>query len=968
MGELIFPHFLLDFQMSSRTYYDTSSVPVYDEKGYPNFMKDATYTYATKDYANKSTLDQYVDLARANSLPVTLDQMYKKHRRIFNIPENKITIKTGIPLIKSFTKYMAEYEDKTVDVVYLYEKRLSHEFDMRMQLVNNHDWTTSDNLLNNLTRELGVPVYLKDGYIIYAIDYVNNFITTEFEHTRQTKQFTEVSWFSKKPIGVLDFPLGTFVINPFKADISRIPEEELGLRYGQTFDRARGVLVKPTQYSIPDYSGSNWITGTVTYSDVKRIEFYNYTFAPQTYTRNQKTSVAHCIATYQIVTTGGVANGKVKAGSTLLKSASVTNNGVVTKTDDYEYIFEFELVDSRKFSSLPDDVELYAFLDKFNEDDDITDPEYIQICYNHKGNNKYIRINKNFSNLPNIKPYLDRNSTIGNYFPMIPLYKDYKSMDRFPSELAKWRKVVKPTGLNIDLFIKEYTKGLDDDVRPKVRDAFIYFGFPVVSKKPYLVEYMAKYAEILFQAQSSLNFRGLTNTNTVLGINTLESTPGDKPPVKYPPDDTDTRSYITNGSYKSDYAYFENFTLIAVDLLPTPFMWGTGRNAYLGREENPFGSIFSKLGLSGGHITHVGARRIQGKLSAKTKSLNYVFGYDFNYERSGGGGKIDGLVSEHVAHVRKCIVEHCFQVTPTEYIRAIYIVRNMATETNNLGWNRVNGKATMMLDKAMSNQMSGRKKEQIYAASFRVLTQVEYSVKKSFWQKFGFIITMAVIIVMSVITVGTTTAPMMAGATTLLTVGGISIGIVAVTAGMSALMAFVSVAMAMALTVIGQNAKNPYIKIIAAVIQLVYMAYQSGVTADGFSANQAITAMRANSLPFLNKMGELYSAMQGKEVFDIQQEIMKNADVWEQRLKDVQEVLADLNKYTARSIEGDGPRDSIEKGFIRLGDTAESFVTRTTLPNPGNMAIEFINNFVEIMTELPTLDDSISKILKDNHG
>ena len=95
--------------MSTRTYYQTSTSPIYRDKDFPNAMKDAVYSYATKDYSNQADVVKYMDFARGNSLPTTIDMAYRKASQIFKLKSTRYKVVEGLPFIKSFIKYLQDY-------------------------------------------------------------------------------------------------------------------------------------------------------------------------------------------------------------------------------------------------------------------------------------------------------------------------------------------------------------------------------------------------------------------------------------------------------------------------------------------------------------------------------------------------------------------------------------------------------------------------------------------------------------------------------------------------------------------------------------------------------------------------------------------------------------------------------------------------------------------------------------------
>ena len=247
--------------MSTRTYYQTSTSPLYKEKDFPQAMRDAGYSYATRSRNASDDINHYFDFARGNALPTTIDMSYRKASKIFNLKSTRYKVVEGIPFIRSFIKYLRDYKGFTATVLYAEVSKLSHSFDMRKQLVENHGWKSSTNTLTNLTNQVGVPVYLKDAYPIYAVDYINNFITSNFANKRKLYTFMH-GWGSVQR--ETSFPLGEFAISPLKVDISRVFVGDTAMKAGQTFDRAKNDNAQETGYQIPDYKGNSWFTASVT--------------------------------------------------------------------------------------------------------------------------------------------------------------------------------------------------------------------------------------------------------------------------------------------------------------------------------------------------------------------------------------------------------------------------------------------------------------------------------------------------------------------------------------------------------------------------------------------------------------------------------------------------------------------------------------------------------------------------------
>ena len=948
--------------MSTRTYYQTSTSPIYKEKDFPESMKDAINSFATKDYSNKADYPAYVDFARGNALPTTIDMSYRKASKIFNLKSTRYKVVEGLPFIKSFIKYLRDYKGFTATVLYAEVSKLSHSFDMRKQLVENHGWKSSTNTLTSLTNQVGVPVYLKDAYPIYAVDYVNNFITSNFANKRKLYTFMH-GWVSVQR--ETSFPLGEFTISPLKAGISRVFIGDVSIKAGQTFDRAKNDNAQETGYRIPDYTGNSWFTAIVNYTNQNP---YNptYTFTPQSYTRTQATSVAHCIATYRITTIGGKADGTVKAGSTLLKTSSSTTNGVVTKLDDYEYVFEFEFADSRRFSTLTDDEELYGFLGKDEDDRLVTDPIYYHVAYiNTKtGNKEYMRFNQNFSDLKDLIPYLNNNVGIGDTWPMIPLYRDFKRADLQKNTFANYKKMVKPIGIKLPTFIDEYEKGISDDAKGKIRDAFIYFGFPVNTKKDYLIEYLCKYAELVVPIQLSVDFTTAVSGKSLMGIDYINNNEYEDPdqgehewenktsngmPTPKPTNWTRMDSLVT------DYSQFQDLLFVNTKILPAPYSVGDGRSNIAGATILGWGGNW---GYDARHITHVSVSRIQGTLPTKTRTRNYTFGASyFNYNPGSGGDHSMPKTTESKNRIQ--FIEHCYRVSNSEYIKAVYVVRNLSDDTATIGWNHIDDQATIMLDYVMRNQMSFKTKEKVYAASMRVLTQVQYSVKKSFWDRFSFLIMAAVIIVVSIVTVGTGTAPAVSAATGVMASVGVAGGYIAVTA-LSAMAFFTNVVLALAFMTIATVAKNPYVKIIATVLQMVMTFYSAGTAGgNGFQMSKAINYMKANIIPFISQMGNIYTSVVQAELAKLTHKIDEVNATWKDKLEDINAKLDALARYTPQRFDLDTPLNSIELGFISLGESPSDFIERTIQPNPGIALIDYIGNTVSIATQLPTLEDSL---------
>ena len=948
--------------MSTRTYYQTSTSPIYKEKDFPESMKDAINSFATKDYSNKADYPAYVDFARGNALPTTIDMSYRKASKIFNLKSTRYKVVEGIPFIRSFIKYLRDYKGFTATVLYAEVSKLSHSFDMRKQLVDNHGWKTSTNTLAYLSNQVGVPVFLKDAYPIYAVDYVNNFITSNFANKRKLYTFMR-GWGSVQR--ETSFPLGEFTISPLKAGISRVFTGDTAMKSGQTFDRAKNDNAQDTGYQIPDYTGNSWFTAIVNYTNQNP---YNptYTFSPQPYTRTQATSVAHCIATYRITTIGGKADGTVKAGSTLIKTSSSTTNGVVTKLDDYEYVFEFEFADSRRFSTLTNDEELYGFLGKDEDDRKITDPIYYHVAYiNTKtGNKEYMRFNQNLSDIKDLIPYLNNNVGIGDTWPMIPIYSDFKRADRNATKFAKYKKMVKPIGIELPTFIDEYEKGISDDAKGKIRDAYIYFGFPVNSRQAYLVEYLCKYAELVVPIQLSVDFTAAISGKALMDIDYINSNEYEDPdsseyewenknsngmPDAKPADWTRMDSSV------ADYSQFQDLLFVSTKILPAPYNVGDGRSKIAGAAILGWGGNW---GFVARHITHVSVSRVQAKLPTKTRTRNYTFGASYFHYSLGSGGD-HSMPKTTESKLRIQFVEHCFKISDTEYIKAVYVVRNLSNDTATIGWNRIDNQATIMLDYAMRNQLSFQNKEKVYAASMRVLTQVEYSVKKSFWDRFSFLIMAAVIIVISVVTVGTGTAPAVSATTGVIASAGVAGVYVAVTA-LSAMAFFTNVVLALAFMTIATVAKNPYVKIIATVLQMVMTFYSAGTAGgNGFQMSKAINYMKANIIPFISQMGNIYTSVVQAELAKLTHKIDEVNATWKDKLEDINTKLDALARYTPQRFDLDTPLNSIELGFISLGESPSDFIERTIQPNPGIALIDYIGNTVSIATQLPTLEDSL---------
>ena len=948
--------------MSTRTYYQTSTSPIYKEKDFPESMKDAINSFATKDYSNKADYPAYVDFARGNALPTTIDMSYRKASKIFNLKSTRYKVVEGLPFIKSFIKYLRDYKGFTATVLYAEVSKLSHSFDMRKQLVENHGWKSSTNTLTSLTNQVGVPVYLKDAYPIYAVDYVNNFITSNFANKRKLYTFMH-GWVSVQR--ETSFPLGEFTISPLKAGISRVFIGDVSIKAGQTFDRAKNDNAQETGYQIPDYTGNSWFTAIVNYTNQNP---YNptYTFTPQSYTRTQAASVAHCIATYRITTIGGKADGTVKAGSTLLKTSSSTTNGVVTKLDDYEYVFEFEFADSHRFSTLTDDEELYGFLGKDEDDRLVTDPIYYHVAYiNTKtGNKEYMRFNQNFSDLKDLIPYLNNNVGIGDTWPMIPLYRDFKRADLQKNTFAKYKKMVKPIGIKLPTFIDEYEKGISDDAKGKIRDAYIYFGFPVNTKKDYLIEYLCKYAELVVPIQLSVDFTTAVSGKSLMGIDYINNNEYEDPDQG----EHEWENKTSNGmptpkptnwtrmdSAVADYSQFQDLLFVNTKILPAPYNVGDGRSNIAGATILGWGGNW---GYDARHITHVSVSRIQGTLPTKTRTRNYTFGASyFNYNPGSGGDHSMPKTTESKNRIQ--FIEHCYRVSNSEYIKAVYVVRNLSDDTATIGWNHIDDQATIMLDYVMRNQMSFKTKEKVYAASMRVLTQVQYSVKKSFWDRFSFLIMAAVIIVVSIVTVGTGTAPAVSAATGVMASVGVAGGYIAVTA-LSAMAFFTNVVLALAFMTIATVAKNPYVKIIATVLQMVMTFYSAGAAGgNGFQMSKAINYMKANIIPFISQMGNIYTSVVQAELAKLTHKIDEVNATWKDKLEDINAKLDALARYTPQRFDLDTPLNSIELGFISLGESPSDFIERTIQPNPGIALIDYIGNTVSIATQLPTLEDSL---------
>ena len=304
-------------------------------------------------------------------------------------------------------------------------------------------------------------------------------------------------------------------------------------------------------------------------------------------------------------------------------------------------------------------------------------------------------------------------------------------------------------------------------------------------------------------------------------------------------------------------------------------------------------------------------------------------------------------------------VEHCFKISDTEYIKAVYVVRNLSNDTATIGWNRIDNQATIMLDYAMRNQLSFQNKEKVYAASMRVLTQVQYSVKKSFWDRFSFLIMVAVIIVVSVVTVGGGTAPAVSATTGVIASVGVAGVYVAVTA-LSAMAFFTNVVLALAFMTIATVAKNPYVKIIATVLQMVMTFYSAGTSGgNGFQMSKAINYMKANIIPFISQMGNIYTSVVQAELAKLTHKIDEVNATWKDKLEDINAKLDALARYTPQRFDLDTPLNSIELGFISLGESPSDFIERTIQPNPGMALIDYIGNTVSIATQLPTLEDSL---------
>ena len=412
-------------------------------------------------------------------------------------------------------------------------------------------------------------------------------------------------------------------------------------------------------------------------------------------------------------------------------------------------------------------------------------------------------------------------------------------------------------------------------------------------------------------------------------------------------------------SLETDYSQFQDLLFVNTKILPAPYNVGDGRSKNAGATILGWGGNW---GYVARHITHVSVSRIQGTLPTKTRTRNYTFGASyFNYNPGSGGDHSMPKTTESKRRIQ--FIEHCYRVSNSEYIKAVYVVRNLSNDTATIGWNHIDGQATIMLDYVMRNQMSFKTKEKVYAASMRVLTQVQYSVKKSFWQKFGFLIMAAVIIVVSVVTVGTGTAPAVSATTGVMASVGVAGVYVAVTT-LSAMAFFTNVVLAMAFMAISMTAKNPYVRVIAAVIQLVMTFYSGGAQgSQGFQFGKALQYMRANIIPFMSHMGKIYTALVQAETAKLQGKTNELNQDWAKRMEDINDRLDAMARYTPMRFDLDSPPSSIDLGFIALGESPSSFISRTIQINPGMAAIEYIGSTVDISLQLPTLEDSIKQFV-----
>lgn len=918
----------------------------------------------------------YIKYFYENSLVYKLEMTYKWSKDRYKYKYLYPNVQSGdVQVINSAIKDYLISQGLDVDSIYYSSfGEMSPYYAAMQKFINQYNYDISNNVVNNLTTAHGgLITYLNDAKLKFSRHYINTVLYGSYEYARMTD-------YLGNPEPYFDIDVLT--------ELPELLDTEISFRAGATFERDYDLSRGNSEYEIPSHTGGVWKTANVSGSTV--TEYLplgnipiNEALIEVVFQRKKETIKTTTITYlyvdptdpslgYQPPTTNSNTNtipevpdsvipsdaimyGTVDLGTTVNNSNYSDYYGYyeVTETvtgtaENYKrnvtITFE-EYLYSGHYSIDPEVAWSYSFPYTVTDLTESQKQSYFQIIYlNSYGEREFYTLEGDSPEAIAIFNNVTINSEIGNFFTTIPAKqgeKDLRDLDKTQDEYKNLKKVGRKIGMDWDDLLDSLYKSFEDNLG-KIRNSYITFAVPVEAEDEESQEYLYSffntaynicetnnssetYEEFYQEGVTTYTFYRYTyeNGNRIQSSGLRVTVPMERTGAEPPTWIDKNIPYYKGLVWNLDDGYIGK--RFALDYI----------TKYETNETLPDDKIYD---TESGDLSF--------SLRAKTEELErqtyvrYAKSYDRKYR-----------IFKKQIDVNR--VENILVFEP-EYSF------NADNGTKWFGFNEAsnpeNGvpKALVPIDRMVAKDLfKFNQREKLYSRNIHLVIGTVVKQKTKWYQTTLFRVVMMVIVAIIAFYFppagGLIGNAMAAG------------GAVAGTTAYAAASAMIAVASSLALQAIGAAFQGSFLGKIIQIITIAYAIYTLGSSIQTAVANGAL---RADWMTFMGRAGNIYKkikAMQeGNQLQDIQDEIEKYKQDME-RMDKMENTFG-----TGIRVDTTNTGDSIDSGFIRVGESLETMLERVLTVNQPIEAIQYISNHVDVALTLPSGEETMQRIFEQN--